>query len=296
MADLLQRSIGPLVSIGTQFPLRLAPVLADANQLELALMNLAVNGRDAMPDGGSITIGARHEVIQTGDPGGLTPGSYVCLSVTDSGEGMDEKTLERASEPFFTTKGVGKGTGLGLSMIHGFAEQSGGRLALTSRKGQGTTAEIWLPVAEAEVGMPAAERSETELFRRPGTLSILVVDDDNLVLMNTAAMLEDLGHEVVEATSGEQALRVLRQGGTINLVITDQLMPGMRGTQLIDAIRSERPEMPAILATGYSELPAGTGLELERLNKPFTQNDLARAVARVAQPLENGQVVPFRRL
>jgi CheY-like chemotaxis protein len=297
MAELLQRSIGPTINIGTQFPLRLAHVLADANQLELAVLNLAVNARDAMPDGGSIMISARQEAIQAGDPGGLTSGSYVCLSVTDSGEGMDEKTLARASEPFFTTKGIGKGTGLGLSMIHGFAEQSGGRLTLKSRKGQGTTAEIWLPVAEAATEAPEEEPPEVGFPRSSGALSILVVDDDSLVLMNTAAMLEDLGHEVVEATSGEQALRVLRRGGTTDLVITDQLMPGMTGTQLIEAIRSEWPDMPVILATGYSEVKAGGPSESERLAKPFTQNDLARAVAAaVARPDEKGRVVPFRRV
>jgi CheY-like chemotaxis protein/two-component sensor histidine kinase len=295
LADLLQRSIGPLVSIGTQFPLRLAHVLADTNQLELALLNLVVNARDAMPDGGSITIAAREEVIAGGEPGGLVAGPYVCISVTDTGEGMDEKTLARASEPFFTTKGVGKGTGLGLSMIHGFAEQSGGRLLLKSRKGQGTVAEIWLPVAEIDAEAAQAEPTDTGLPRSSGALTILVADDDNLVLMNTAAMLEDLGYEVVEATSGEQALRVLRRGGHFDLVITDQLMPGMTGTQLIEAIRSEWPDMPAILATGYSELPAGTAPELKRLAKPFTQADLARAIsATIARP-ENGRVVPFRR-
>jgi CheY-like chemotaxis protein len=254
-----------------------------------------VNARDAMPEGGSIMISAREATIKANDPVGLTPGQYVCVSVADSGEGMDEKTLERASEPFFTTKGVGKGTGLGLSMIHGFAEQSGGRLVLKSRKGHGTTAEIWLPVAETLVGALAADEPEAGLPPSGDALSILVVDDDSLVLMNTAAMLEDLGHKVVEATSGEQALRVLRRGGTIDLVITDQLMPGMTGTQLAEAIRSEQPDMPVILATGYSELPVGKAPELAKLDKPFTQNDLARAIGTVTRPLQHGRVVPFRR-
>jgi CheY-like chemotaxis protein len=209
---------------------------------------------------------------------------------------MDEATLARAAEPFFTTKGVGKGTGLGLSMIHGFAEQSGGRLVLKSRSGQGTTAEIWLPVADAEAEAPTAEGVDPGSFLSSEILAILVVDDDNLVLMNTVAMLEDLGHSVVEATSGEQALRLLRRGASIDLVITDQLMPGMTGTELIDAIRSERPDIPAILATGYSELAAGGAPKLERLSKPFTQDDLARAIATtVTRPVEPGRVVPFRR-
>jgi PAS domain S-box-containing protein len=296
MANLLQRSIGPLTEIGTQFPLRLAQVFSDPNQLELVLLNLAVNARDAMPEGGSITIAAREELVQVDDPNGLRPGSYVCLSVTDTGEGMDEATLARAAEPFFTTKGVGKGTGLGLSMIHGFAEQSGGRLILKSRPGQGTTAEIWLPVADTGADAAKADRADPDPFLNSGSLAIMVVDDDNLVLMNTVAMLEDLGHSVVEATSGEQALRLLRGGASIDLVITDQLMPGMTGTELIDAIRSDRPDIPALLATGYSELAAGATPKLERLSKPFTQQDLARAIrTTVTRPVDAGRVVPFRR-
>jgi CheY-like chemotaxis protein len=208
---------------------------------------------------------------------------------------MDETTLARAAEPFFTTKGVGKGTGLGLSMIHGFAEQSGGRLILKSQKGQGTIAEIWLPVAKVEAPTAEPQQTDTGSLKGSRVLSILVVDDDNLVLMNTAAMLEDLGHQVVEASSGEQALRVLRRGGPIDLVITDQLMPGMTGTQLVDAIRSEQPDMPAILATGYSELPPGAASKLERLSKPFTQNDLARAIAALDRTPEDDRVVQFRR-
>jgi CheY-like chemotaxis protein len=225
----------------------------------------------------------------------MKPGPYICLSVADTGEGMDETTLARAAEPFFTTKGVGKGTGLGLSMIHGFAEQSAGRLILISQKGQGTIAEIWLPVAKVEAPTAEPQQTDTGSLKGSRVLSILVVDDDNLVLMNTAAMLEDLGHQVVEATSGEQALRVLRRGGPIDLVITDQLMPGMTGTQLVDAIRSEQPDMPAILATGYSELPPGAASKLERLSKPFTQNDLARAIAALDRTPEDDRVVQFRR-
>jgi CheY-like chemotaxis protein len=251
-----------------------------------------------MPDGGTITVAAREEVVGSNSPHGLRPGNYVSLSVTDTGIGMDEATLKRVIEPFFTTKGIGKGTGLGLSMVHGLAEQSGGRLVLRSRKGQGTTAEIWLPVAEVEretapVQEPRIE--ETPATRNGHGITILVVDDDTLVLMNTAAMLEDLGHEVIEASSGEQALRVLRRGRKVDLVVTDQLMPGMTGTQLIAAIRAEWPDVPVVLATGYAELPADTDPDLLRLSKPFRQNDLARALAAsIKRPEGEGQVVPFR--
>ncbi len=180
MTDLLQRSIGSLIKIETRFPLFSRPVLADANQLEMALLNLVVNARDAMPDGGQIVISAREDVVSEGDNAVLKPGSYVCLSVSDSGSGMDQQTLRRATEPFFTTKGVGKGTGLGLSMVHGLAEQLNGAFTLQSRLGEGTTAELWLPVAIEQAGgtrehIDVIIREETE---HHSLLTILVVDDD----------------------------------------------------------------------------------------------------------------------
>jgi CheY-like chemotaxis protein len=293
MSDLLQRSISSAAQIETRFPMRLDPVLVDANQLELALLNLVVNARDAMPDGGTITISAR-----TGDASNVkaASGSFVCVSVTDTGQGMDEATLARAVEPFFTTKGVGKGTGLGLSMVHGLAEQSGGRLVLQSRLGEGTTAEIWLPAAKVESGTAPEQRAgEATVKGRSAPGLTVLVDDDSLVLMNTAAMLDDLGHEVIEATSGEQALRALRRSQGADLVITDQLMPGMTGTQLMAAIRSEWPHLPVILATGYADLPEGADPEMPRLSKPFMQNDLAGAIAASIEPVERHDcIVPFR--
>jgi nitrogen-specific signal transduction histidine kinase/CheY-like chemotaxis protein len=289
MSELVQRSIGPTVRIETRFPLRLPCALADAGQLELAILNLIVNARDALPEGGTVTVAARDETVRHSD--GLGPGEYVCLSVADTGVGMDAETLARDVEPFFTTKGVGKGTGLGLSMIHGFAQQSGGRLVIKSRKGEGTTAEIWLPVARAEPLIAVAEEiAEPDPSTQP--VMVLAVDDDHLVLMNTAAMLEDLGHEVVEATSGEQALRALRRSKNIALVITDQLMPGMTGTQLIEAIKVEWPHLPVVLATGYAELPPGTYPDERKLDKPFRQHDLARAIASIFEA--ERRVVRFR--
>jgi CheY-like chemotaxis protein len=293
MAELLQGSIGADIQINTQFPLRIKPAIVDANQLELAILNLAVNARDAMSGGGALTIAAQEVRIGPDDPSGLKPGEYICLSVTDTGEGMDEETLKRAVEPFFTTKGIGKGTGLGLSMIHGFAEQSAGRLVLKSVKGQGTRAELWLPVADQVIQPGPEPQAQTPRQKRaPRKLCVLVVDDDPLVLMNTAAMLEDLGHDVLEATSGEQALRMLRRGNGVDLVITDQLMPGMTGSQLIAVIRSERPELPIILATGYSDVQAVPDASLPRLAKPFFQADLARVIATATEP--EGQVLAFR--
>jgi PAS domain S-box-containing protein len=284
MADLLQRSLGPSVHIETRFPLSLPPARADANQLELALLNLAVNARDAMPDGGTILIAARVERLLE-QKENLAPGRYVCLSVTDTGEGMDETTLAHAAEPFFTTKGIGKGTGLGLSMVHGMSEQIGGRLVLKSRKGEGTTAEIWAPVAtrQPETVLQSPDASRLGSNDETGSLVILAVDDDALVLMNTIAMLEDLGHTVFEAASGKEALDVFRREKDIDVVITDQAMPVMTGTQLADAIRAERRDLPIILATGFAELPPNTGGDLFKLDKPFRQEELAQAITTAVQ-------------
>ncbi|GJD93907.1 MHYT domain-containing protein [Methylobacterium iners] len=296
MEDLLRRSIGPQVQIETHFPLGLAYAYADANQVELALLNLVVNARDAMPNGGIITISAREQAVGTDQVSGLSPGKYVCLAVSDTGTGMDEATLGRAMEPFFTTKGVGKGTGLGLSMVHGLAEQSGGALVLESRVGVGTTAEVWLPFAEAreEPGEIAAEAGKKAGAATP-SLTVLAIDDDALVLANTAAMLDDLGHVVLEASSGEEALTFLRRGRKVDLIITDYAMPGMTGLHLAEAIRAEWPRMPILLATGYAEVALDSHLALPRLNKPYQQADLADAVAGcLKQEDAADRVVAFR--
>ena len=286
MTDLLGRSLGPSVLIETRFPLRLSAVAADANQLEMALLNLAVNARDAMPDGGSIIIAAQEHDVTACAKDGLKPGHYVSLRVTDTGMGMDADTLARAMEPFFTTKGVGKGTGLGLSMVHGLAEQSGGRLFLNSRPGEGTTAELWLPTADAlDGGTPAGEvvpPPAAPVVCRP--LRVLAVDDDSLVLMNTAALLEDLGHTVFDACSGREALEIFRREPELDLVITDQAMPHMTGIQLAEAIKAERPGTPIILATGYGELPPEADANILKLGKPFRQDDLMKIVAAALGP------------
>jgi CheY-like chemotaxis protein len=201
----------------------------------------------------------------------------VAIAVSDTGTGMDEATLARATEPFFTTKGVGKGTGLGLSMVHGLAVQSGGALKISSTPGQGTTAEIWLPVGdEAELNHPVPSRIAAQ--PAAGGHTILVVDDDALVAMATADMLEDIGHRPVLASSGQQALAELESNSAIELVITDQSMPGMTGTQLAAEIRRRWPEMPILLATGHAELPERIQFNLPRLDKPFLQQTLAQAL------------------
>jgi PAS domain S-box-containing protein len=282
MTDLIQRSLGPSLRIETRFPLGLMPVRVDANQLEMALLNLAVNARDAMPEGGEIVVAAREEAIADGHYSGLKEGRYVYLTLTDTGEGMDSETLRRAVEPFYTTKEVGKGTGLGLSMVHGFAEQSGGRLILRSRKGEGTTAELWLPAVKApEPAIEARRPAHPTPAEQLRSLRVVAVDDDALVLMNTTAMLEDLGHTAFEACSGKEALEILQREDSVDLVITDQAMPQMTGTQLAEAIKKAWPDISVLLATGYAEIRPEDDTGLPKLSKPFLQDELAAALARL---------------
>ena len=279
MANLLQSSLGPSIRVETHFPLELPRINADANQLELALLNLAINGRDAMPKGGTVTISATKRT----DVPGLKAGDYLCVSVTDTGTGMDEETLKRAMEPFFTTKGVGKGTGLGLPMVHGMAEQSGGTLLLKSRPGRGTSAELCLPVALGDP-ISATQDLTAHASHTEKKLTILAVDDDPLVALNTSALLEELGHTVYSAPSALHALEILHREKKIDLIITDQLMPDMTGLELVTRIRQENAHMPIILATGYAELGPGEGEGLPRLAKPFSQRELAEVIARAVGP------------
>jgi len=280
MSNLLERSLGRSTVLETRFPLVMRPVIADVNQLEMALLNLCVNARDAMPEGGEIVVAAREVEIGRGEGNGLRPGRYICLTVTDGGMGMDEATMARATEPFFTTKGPGKGTGLGLSMVQGLCEQSGGRFSLRSRPGAGTTAELWLPAGERQASPPLPEPVVPEIAES-GALNVVAVDDDFLILTNTVAMLEELGHTVTSASSGKQALEILRREPDVDLVITDQAMPQMTGVQLADAIRRQWPDLPVVLATGYAELEPGAARTLRKLSKPFSEAELAAEIARV---------------
>ncbi|MBW9115640.1 PAS domain S-box protein [Rhizobium cauense] len=282
MTSLVQRSIGPAIELRTSVPASLPAVHADANQLESALLNLVVNARDAMPNGGVIQLSARKQLLRTGDVEHLPGGVYVCLSVADEGEGMSADTLQKAIAPFFTTKGVGKGTGLGLPMVQGLMAQAGGALVLKSSPGQGTTAELWLPLAAQ-----GEEKEEQEGPEVPATgigraLNVLVVDDDPLVLMNTVLMLEDLGHATVQASSAEEALTILQDGPLPDLVVTDHAMPRMTGGELAKVLDERLPGLPVILATGYAEVPGGISQELPRLAKPFTQAQLEAAVLSAA--------------
>jgi signal transduction histidine kinase/CheY-like chemotaxis protein len=269
MIDLLERSLGPRIALRLNIPGGLPPAHIDANQLELAILNLAINARDAMQDGGSIDIKvAKH---RAGSDGPLTPGDYLKVSVIDTGAGMNPETLKKAIEPFFSTKPLGKGTGLGLSMVHGLTVQLGGTLELSSVVGRGTTATLLLPVTTKapEITNPA------QMARNVNRSAvILFVDDDPLIAMSTTEMLEDLGHRVIGATSARHALDIIHSGQPIDLMVTDHVMPGMTGIELALKSRELRPALPILLATGYADLPEGAPLDLPRLAKPYHQDQL----------------------
>lgn len=290
MTDMISRSLGPTIDVSIAVPDDLPPARVDPNQLELAILNLAVNARDAMPEGGRLTISASCE--DAAGSARLRPGRYVRIAIADTGVGMDPLTLSHAVEPFYTTKGIGKGTGLGLSMVHGLAAQHGGMLDLRSSPGEGTTAEIWLPVSDA---MPdSIEQGEPSLARPPRRATILLVDDEELVRRGTVEMLQDIGYDVVEAASGSEALRMLKSGAAIDLLVTDYLMPAMSGVELARQCRSIAPAMPILLITGYAAISDGFGAELARLAKPFRQVDLASRIARLLDE-SPANVVPLAR-
>jgi signal transduction histidine kinase len=283
MKSLLERSLTPEIELGIRWSDSLPRALIDRNQVELALLNLVVNARDAMPAGGTVSIEITAQT--SGEAEGLGGQSYLRLRVADTGEGMDEETLGRAIEPFFSTKEVGKGTGLGLAMIHGLAVQMGGALVLSSTRGEGTTADLWLPVAQGEDQTIAAKQEAPQSENLPvpqfGKYRILIVDDDALIQMNTVMMAQDLGHEVVAASSGVEALNLFRKDERINLVLTDHAMPKMTGADLAREIAALRPDVPIVLATGYAELPSGQTIELPRLSKPYSQGQMAAMIASV---------------
>jgi signal transduction histidine kinase/ActR/RegA family two-component response regulator len=300
MEELLKRAVGHGIALSSEFPGDLPPVLVDANQLELALLNVALNARDAMENGGSVKISAQAETVGTPaavnprraangsakpisdavDHAALPPGDYVRITIIDTGVGMDESTLAKATEPFFTTKGPGKGTGLGLSMVHGLAAQSGGLLRIRSEPNAGTIVELWLPRANCAPAT-VVRSTESPAQSRPVTApcKVLIVDDDSLVMTGTAAMISDLGHTPVEAHSGAEALDLLLSGLKVDVVLTDHVMPTMTGLQLAGCIQEKFPGLPIILATGYAELPVDPlSLGIARLAKPCTQHEIAVAI------------------
>jgi PAS domain S-box-containing protein len=277
MQDLLRRSLGPNNILRLHIEPHLPPAEVDAHQVELAVLNLAINARDAMPDGGVIELRLGQKQL-TKDTGRLRPGNYLRIQITDTGSGMDAATLSKAIEPFFSTKPLGKGTGLGLSMTHGLAVQLGGLLELASEVGKGTTATLWLPQALKRPSEAEAAAGTAPLTRRA---TILVVDDDPLIATSTIDMLEDLGHTVIGADSAARAIEIINGGQSLDLLMTDQAMPVMTGIQLAEIVRRKKPDLPILLATGYTDLPASKLANLPRLSKPYQQAQLQAEIEKL---------------
>ena len=271
MTDLIASTSGPRIRIDLAIDEPLPAATAEVNQLEMALLNLAVNARDAMPSGGNLTIGASESVLGAGDCAGLAAGRYVRITVSDTGIGMDQHTLLHAIEPFFSTKGIGRGTGLGLSMVHGLASQLGGALSISSKVGLGTTIELMLPASDAAT--PIIEAPNAPLAIPKGEGTVLLVDDEEHVRQTTADMLAEFGYQVIEAESGEAAIEMLDRR-RVDLIVTDHLMGGMTGMALIDHVRKTSPEMPVLVISGYADA-AGIAADVPRLTKPFRSAELA---------------------
>jgi PAS domain S-box-containing protein len=283
MRDLIASSVGSSITLKMLASPDLPAIMADPNQLELALLNLAVNARDAMPGGGTLTITADRVVVGPKQPFGLKPGAYVRMSVLDTGTGMDEETLARAVEPFYSTKGVGKGTGLGLSMVHGLAGQLGGTFRLSSVLGEGTRADLYLIISDTKAA--SFRKRDSEHMPKMQPLRLLLVDDEDLVRAGTAEMLRDLGHTVIEVESASKALAYLEGDAELDAVVTDYMMPVMNGAELAGRIAERLPTLPVLVVTGY----AGGELDIEfpYLAKPFRQSDLAVALDGVVNGRSN---------
>ena len=277
LEDLLRRSVGPSVNIRLDLPSHLPMVACDLGQLELAVLNLAINARDAMPQGGTVRISA--EPLVEPKAADLAAGRYVGISIADTGTGMDEETLRQAIEPFFTTKAADKGTGLGLSMVHGLAAQSGGALRLTSKVGVGTTATIIVPQAKG-VAAPSLEINDE---RMAGQGTLLLVDDDEAVRAVTAEMLRDGGYAVIEAASVDEALEMIARDQAIDGVVTDHVMPGRSGAELVRELAESRPALPVLLISGYEPQEQDEPLppSVQRLAKPFRADEIVSRISRL---------------
>ncbi|RVT93896.1 ATP-binding protein [Sphingomonas crocodyli] len=275
MSSLLASTVGQRIELRIDCASGLPPVRIDEHQLEMAILNLAVNARDAMADGGALTLSVRLPGLGETRPANLPAGDFVRLAVSDTGTGMDAHTLKNAIEPFFSTKTSGQGTGLGLSMVHGLMGQLGGGLELHSLPGKGTEVAMWLPVAKVVPETPVAE-PEVEAEKSPGR--VLVVDDEAIVRSATAEMLEDLGYKVVQAENARQALDLIDEGFAPTLVVTDHIMPGMTGAEFALRLRVEHPDTAILIISGYQGIDL-IAPDIVRLSKPFRQIHLVASIA-----------------
>ena len=286
LEDLLRRTIGETIDLQIVASDDLWGTLCDPNQLESALLNLAINARDAMPDGGKLTITTSNARIDgiTADTPALLPGDYICIDVTDTGIGMSAEVAARAFDPFFTTKPIGQGTGLGLSMIYGFARQSNGHATIDSKPGQGTSVRLYLPrhhgdaAAEQASAVKAAEHAATGE-------TVLVVEDEPVVRAVILEMLGEQGYRTLEAVDGPSGLRILRDNARIDLLVTDVGLPGMNGRQLADQARETRPNLKILFITGYAESAAiADGFlqpGMEMITKPFDLENLSQRIRKM---------------
>ncbi|MEE5134153.1 ATP-binding protein [Pseudomonas alliivorans] len=275
LKDLIERSLGPMIVMEVDIPDSLPAVFVDPHQLELAILNLTVNARDALDDGGRVKISARAESLEA------KFGNHVRLTVSDNGCGMSEDTLRHCVEPFYSTKGVGKGTGLGLSMVQGLALQSGGEFDIRSRPGQGTQVSLWLPVASSPVMQAESRVLETPQLK--GSVHVLLVDDEDLVRDSTAHLLQDLGYQVTEAPSAAVALDLFDAGLRPDVLVTDYVMADITGVQLARQVRQRINDLPILIITGYTNAKPVPTDDFEILAKPFRRQDIASRLAQLVQ-------------
>jgi PAS domain S-box-containing protein len=298
VSDLLTHTLGGLVHIDWHVEDGVWDAFADRAQLELALVNLIINARDAMPAGGAVTVTAENRHLVAEEVPGLGGGDYVRLAVTDTGTGISPEHVEKVTEPFFTTKALGKGSGLGLSMVYGFAKQSDGGFRIESKMGSGTTAELWLPRAPnapSRTETPVVEHKKRRKLRK---LNILLVDDHAQVRSTSAALLEDLGHRVIEAADGAEALKILQsESCDFDLLISDYAMPHLSGTDFLREAHNLCPDVPALIVTGYADSDAiqdrPEGVEI--LQKPFTPAALESAIEALCESRLGGRQAPRRK-
>jgi signal transduction histidine kinase len=278
--ELLQRTVGPAINLEISTDAGLAPAHVDANQVELAILNLAINARDAMPVGGTLRISLRNQRTDRSSPAELTPGNYVIVAISDTGTGMDEATLAQVFDPFFTTKEVGSGSGLGLPMVQGFAGQSGGAVRIRSKPGLGTTVELWLPQAvEAPLGTSGDRTSRLPVPQ--GTATVLLCDDDHDVRRFVSELLKSSGYLVREASSAGAALRILEDRAAVDLLIVDYAMPGINGLEIIRQAWHRHPSLKTLLITGDAGAVSDGGAGVPLLRKPFGPAEFSRTVAEI---------------
>jgi len=290
MEEMVQRTVGPEIKVETVLAIGLWPILCDPNQLENAILNLCINARDAMLEGGRLTIETANTWLDErgAQERDMEPGQYVAICVTDTGIGMAPEVVLRAFDPFFTTKPTGQGTGLGLSMIYGFAKQSGGQVRIYSEPGAGTTVRIYLPRDHGEAEREIPQAKPVEVSRASAGETVLIVDDEPTVRMLVTEVLADLGYTAIEAANGTSGLKVLQSNVRIDLLITDVGLPGgMNGRQMADAARSTRPDLKVLFITGYAQNAAVANGHLEPgmhvLTKPFGLENLASRIKTITK-------------